>query len=1038
MFDEPHLLFQYLASLSRFYHFKATCEKIDLNIKKYMAIIANFIGIDKHLDPGIRDLTGAGRDAKALWALFNDSIADVRANLILDEAAVTETVRGALNRSLDDAGPDDTVIVSFSGHGTRDHRLVTYNTTLTGLSDSTISMAEIAESFRKSKAQKILFILDCCFSGGAPARVLESSPVARDIANPFDAFKGEGRVLIAASNFNEVAYETPGVGHGLLTKALIEVLQSGKDQVDILYAMSETMDKVRIASQKLGVTQTPVIVTGVTGGFTLPVLKIGKNYYELFPEATGIKIGPDISELVKFGVPNEVVDVWGALFPNGLNDLQLQAVNEYRILDGESLLAVAPTSSGKTFLGEMTAVRFIAQGKKAVFLFPYRALTSEKYDQFLANYSDKLGIRVIRCTGDYVDQTGPFVKGKYDVALLTYEMFLNLTVSNPAVLNQIGLIVIDEVQFIADPNRGIIVELLLTFLQSARERGINPQLIALSAVIGGINDFDAWLGCKLLVTDKRPVPLIEGVLDRNGTFQYLNSKGEEKTEQLLPFGAIQQRKSKPSAQDVIVPLVKKIIRDNEKEKVIVFRNRKGPSEGAANYLAAELGLPPAIEALAQLPNHDLSTTSADLRTCLQGGTSFHNTNLTREEKSIVERTFRYPQSQVRVLAATTTVAAGINTPASTVIIAENQFVGEDGREFTVAEYKNMAGRAGRVGFQEEGKAIILADTGFERGQLFNKYVRGSLEVIKSSFTPDHFETWIIRLLAQIDRIKKDEVVRLLANTYGGYLSIRSNPKWQLEMSQYIKSLLERMISLGLVEQDGENVQLTLLGRACGRSALSFESTMRLVEMLKIHQSKGFSAEKLMVLVQALPELDSNIYTPVMKRGQKESIRQREAAQRYGQDLIRLLQRNAPSEFGYYARCKRAAILWDWIKGVPVEKIEQQYTTTPFEGKIGYGDIRNIADATRFHLRSAYQIANVMFLGEGIDEKSIEITLKCLEVGIPSDALNLLSIEPPFERGEYLQLYERGVKTKEGFLALVPDVLKTILGASKAEKILQKK
>lgn len=45
---------------------------------------------------------------------------------------------------------------------------------------------------------------------------------------------------------------------------------------------------------------------------------------------------------------------------------------------------------------------------------------------------------------------------------------------------------------------------------------------------------------------------------------------------------------------------------------------------------------------------------------------------------------------IHVLAATTTLAAGINTPASTVVLAENEFVGEDGRPFTVAEYKNMA------------------------------------------------------------------------------------------------------------------------------------------------------------------------------------------------------------------------------------------------------------------------------------------------------------------------------------------------------------
>ena len=67
-----------------------------------------------------------------------------------------------------------------------------------------------------------------------------------------------------------------------------------------------------------------------------------------------------------------------------------------------------------------------------------------------------------------------------------------------------------------------------------------------------------------------------------------------------------------------------------------------------------------------------------------------------------------------MLAATTTVAAGINTPTDTVILAEQEFVGEEGRPFTVAEYKNMAGRAGRLGYADAGKAIIISETPLQR------------------------------------------------------------------------------------------------------------------------------------------------------------------------------------------------------------------------------------------------------------------------------------------------------------------------------------
>lgn len=998
-----------------------------------MAIIANFIGIDKYKSQNIRDLTGARKDATALWALFSDTITGIKANLILDEKADTENVRISLCNTLANATSEDTIIISFSGHGSHNHRLVTYDCERGRLDETTISMNEIAKEFKKSKAKQILFILDCCFSGGAPARVLEDSPIPRDINDPFNEFIGVGRVLLAASNFDEVAYETPGSGYGLLTNALIKILQSGdKQYIDVLSAMSTIMDSVRAEAQRIGVTQTPVLITGVTGGFTIPKLKIGVNYLEKFPEALGIKISSNINDLKSFGIPNEILKLWSSLFKDGLNDLQLTAVNENRILNGESLLVVAPTSSGKTFIGELATVQAVLQGKKAVFLFPYRALTSEKYEQFSANYSDIVGMRVIRCTGDYVDQTGPFVAGKYDIALLTYEMFLNLAVSNPCVLNQIGLIVIDEAQFIADPNRGIVVELLLTYLLNARNKGISPQIIALSAVIGGINHFDQWLHCQKLITSNRPVSLIEGVLDRNGTFQFLDADGEEKTSQLLPIEAVRQRRKKTSSQDIIVPLVKKLIQDNENEKIIIFRSMKGTAEGAANYLAQDLGLPAALKAIELLPDHDLSTTSSRLKTCLEGGTAFHNTNLSREEKTVVEQMFRDSESKIRVLGATTTVAAGVNTPASTVIIPEHKFIGSDVRNYTVAEYKNMAGRAGRVGFQEEGRAILLAETTLEREQLFNNYVKGDLGNIVSSFDPKHLETWIIRLLAQINRIPKEDIGHLLANTYGGFLAIKANPKWQNEMDKKLTELLDRMISLELAEQEGIFIQLTLLGRACGRSALSFESTMRLVEFLKDLSSSELSAQRLMILTQALPELD-NTYTPIMKRGQKESVRPREARQYYGVDAIKNLQKYSRDEFTYYARCKRAAILWSWIEGVQIEAIERQFSTTPYQGRIGYGDIIKFADATRFYLRSVYHIADIMFLGEGLCEETIENILKQLETGVPATALKLLDIELPLERGEYLQLFQRGTTSPDYFWSLTPESLNGILSISKIEK-----
>jgi replicative superfamily II helicase len=394
--------------------------------------------------------------------------------------------------------------------------------------------------------------------------------------------------------------------------------------------------------------------------------------------------------------------------------------------------------------------------KKVVFLFPYKALVNEKFDQFTRIYGEGMGMRIIRCTGDYLDQTSAFVRGKYDLAVLTYEMFLSLSVSNSAVLNTIGLVVVDETQFISDSKRGIVVELLLTNILAAKERGVTSQIVTLSAVIGGENSFDEWLGASKLITQTRPVPLIEGVIDRTGVYRFVDENGQAKSEQLIPRMSIVQRRDKPSSQDIIVPLVKQLLEANADERIIIFRNNRGSAEGCAKYLADGLGLSAATIAASVLPSRDLSTSSQSLRECLQGGTAFHNSNLNRDERLVVEQSYRLRDGNIRVLAATTTVAAGINTPASTVILAEHEFFGdeESRRQFTVAEYKNMAGRAGRLGYHEVGRSILLAQTPTEAHSLYRDYVLGTLKPLSSSFSSTNIETWVLRLLSQVKKIPK--------------------------------------------------------------------------------------------------------------------------------------------------------------------------------------------------------------------------------------------------------------------------------------------
>jgi helicase len=313
-------------------------------------------------------------------------------------------------------------------------------------------------------------------------------------------------------------------------------------------------------------------------------------------------------------------------------------------------------------------------------------------------------------------------------------------------------------------------------------------------------------------------------------------------------------------------------------------------------------------------------------------------------------------------------------------------------------------------------------------------VQGSLEPIRSSFDIHELDTWVVRLLAQVrTALPRAEVARLLANTYGGFIAARDDPSWRGVVESRIEALLSRMISLELVHESSGQVELTLLGRACGNSSLSFESALRLVELLRETPSNELSPERLLALVQVLPEGDAT-YTPVLKRGQRESIRIRQAAERFGGPVVRLLQRQASDMPTYFARCKRLCILWDWIRGVPIEQLERGYSTTPFGGAISHGDIRRIADSARFYLRSAYQIAAIMYPAEGPPEDQMDALFRRLEVGIPAETLPLLDLPVGLTRGEYLALYGAGIGTPEDLWGRPEAEIAALLGNRRAKEL----
>jgi helicase len=982
-----------------------------------MAYRGLFIGIDRYASDAVSWLSCARRDAVALHALFADTLG-AGGLLLADEEATTQQIRDSFE-ALQQCAADDVVVIAFSGHGAPSHHLVTHDTRPDDLDGTSLSLEELTQIFSNIPAMRLLFVLDCCFSGGMGAKVLMPETRSRDLrsaAELLEQMAGAGRVIIAASAANEPAWENARLQHGLLSYHFMEGLLGAPGVVEgervRLYRLLDHVARAVVESARtIGAEQHPAVRGTFEGDLIWPIFQKGKLYSAAFPGWDAGRATADIRSLEQLGFQPELVDAWAGQIPT-LNDLQLSAINDQRLLAGANVLVSAPTSSGKTMVGELAALKAALERKRSIFLLPMRALVNDKYDHFVRTYG-AFGIRTIRATGEIADDVPDLMRGQYDLCLMTNEKFAALALQVPHLLDQVALVVVDEAQLIADPNRGVTLEFLLTMLK-VRTRGRAPQIILLSAVIGDANGLDRWLDTGLLRTTERPVPLDEGVLRADGSYRYLAPDGSEQTE----AGFIRPNYSTGKHRDWVIPLVKRLT--DQGQQVIVFRATKAETRFVAEYLAGSLGLPPAQAALDRLPAADPSVGSGYLRAVLQTGVGFHNADLDREERHILEEEFRTPDSGLRVLVATTTLAMGVNTPASSVVIVDLEHPGPMPTPYAVAEYKNMVGRAGRLGFSEKGQSFLITPSGAQEYAYWQRYVQGEPEDIESRFPLDRGDpaSLITRVLAAAERpagegsaaggnaggLTADEVVEFLAESYAASLRAAREAGWKLEPGPFVRSLAQ-LATNGLVETDAQDrYHLTPLGRLAGQTGTEVRSVMRLAAAMRGIATPELNEPTLLAATQLTVELDDT-YLPLNKRSKnKEPGTWAPLLGRNGVSRMVLsrMAYDAPDPIAPTMRAKRAAGCLMWMSDMPLTDIERQLTQ--FGGGFdAAGPLRSVVSRTLDLLPTTVRIAHILHPDLDLSERESDLYTR-LEVGLPEAAAPLArGLGETLSRGDYLTL-----------------------------------
>jgi helicase len=1002
-----------------------------------------FIGIDRHASDRVQDLTCASRDATALAALFGDTLGGT-VEVLSDEQATRATIEQRLE-ALSGSDPDDMVVIAFSGHGTEDHRLVTFDTDPRSLDETALALSHLQQLFAAIPARRLMLILDCCFAGGMGAKVLSVEARPRDMASVearLSQIAGDGRVIITASGPTEPAWEHTRQGHGLLTAFLIEALTGADEVLDsgripILGLLAHVTERVKAASLAIGRTQTPTVRGVFDGDLTWPRFEKGQRWAEAFPDRKPMAVSAEIASLAAAGFPAALLDAWAKAIPS-LNALQIAAVNEYGLLDGEHLVVSAPTSSGKTMIGELAALKMVLARRRAIFLLPLKALVADKRRHFQRVY-DAFGVRTFEATGD-TDDIGPLLRGKYDIALLTYEKFAGIALAFPHVLEQAGVVVVDEAQMIADKGRGANLEFLLTLVRMRRGVGIEPQIIALSAVIGDTNGFEDWLGARLLRRSERPVPLDEGLLLADGSFRHLQpGTGEEVTSGPL----IQRIWQKDSSQDWVIPLVAKLVAEGQ--QVIVFREQKGQARGCAGYLAGSLGLPPATAAIERLPSADPSRASEALRTALAGGVAFHHSDLTPDERQVIEEEFRSEGSGLRVIAATTTLAMGLNTPASSVVICGLEHPGPT--PYSVAEYKNLVGRAGRLGYAERGTSYLLALTPRDEHDLWQRYVTAAPEDLHSRFLDPDTDprSLIVRVIASAARsgaqVTRHEVIAFLEASFGAFQQAQVREGWRWDAAAFLRALGD-LIRHGLVEEDAAgSLVLTDLGRVAGESGAEVVSVLRFVHALHGLAADAVTDPTLIAVVQTARELD-DVYFPMNKRSVKSHHKEPQTWNRELElqgvpwSVRNALQFDAAEEHYPTLRAKKAASSLLFVSGRAMADIEAALTQFGGGSDGAAGAVRSIAARTCDLLPTAARVAEVLV--QNLDlEVRVERLLLRLTHGVSGEAVDLARESgAALSRGDYCKLTRAGLADVEAVDQASDEALQSALDTDAKVKIVR--
>ncbi|QKY21272.1 ATP-dependent DNA helicase [Halolamina sp. CBA1230] len=730
-----------------------------------------------------------------------------------------------------------------------------------------------------------------------------------------------------------------------------------------------------------------------------------------------------------------------------------EAAVDCGVADGENVVAAVPTASGKTLIAELAMLSAVERGGTALYIVPLRALASEKKTEF--ERWEEYGVDVGVSTGNY-ESDGEWLASR-DIIVATSEKVDSLVRNGAPWIDDLSCVVADEVHLVDDRERGPTLEVTL-----AKLRRINHDLqtVALSATVGNAPEIADWLDAELVDSDWRPIDLRTGVHFGNAISFADGSQRE------VPVDS--GGKQTPALVDDTL---------DEGGSSLVFVNSRRNAESAASRLGGVTSDHLTDQERGELRElataiRDVSdtATSDDLADCVAKGAAFHHAGLSSEHRDLVEEAFR--DRLIKVIAATPTLAAGVNTPSRRVIVRDwRRYDPEFGgmKPLDTLEIHQMMGRAGRPGLDPYGEAVLLAPNVDTKEELFERYIDGEPEPVRSKLAAEPaLRTHLLATVASGFANTREEILEFLDNTL---YAVQSAGSAQLE--SVTDTVLDYLDANEFVDREDGQITATEIGHTVSRLYLDPMSAAEIIDGLRdaeggdrsagqygsrggLSDPDADEADESAGFVSGNDLLDDDALADAEDEGEPEDAESEAEAddvsalglyhlvsrtpdmyqlylksgdrEEYEEELFEreeeLLGRT-PSEYDdvafeeWLAALKTARMLEDWASEVDEGRIAERYG-------VGPGDIRGKVDTAEWLLNAAERLAGELDLSNVV---AVREAKKRVEDGVREELLDLTGVRG-VGRKRARRLFEAGIESRADLREADKSV---VLGALRGQK-----